>query len=71
MPVARRAQAPLLLLGSRMAPAWRLRSWDGFYLPRPFSRVTVTGDLVTVDELLDPGMTVQRLQERLRAINPD
>ncbi len=69
--VARRAQAPLLLLGGRVASAWRLRSWDGLYLPKPFSRVTVMGDLVTAGELRDPGMTAQRLQERLKAVNPD
>jgi len=69
--VARRAQAPLLLLGGRMVSAWRLRSWDGFYVPKPFSRVIVMGDLVTVGELHDPGMTPQRLQERLKAVNPD
>jgi len=69
--VARRAQAPLLLLGARLASAWRLRSWDGLYLPKPFSRVTVMGDIVTAEELRDPGMTLQRLQERLQTVNPD
>lgn len=69
--VAQRAPAPLLLLGGHLASAWRLRSWDGLYLPKPFSRVTVMGDMVTVEELRDPGMTAQRLQERLLAVNPD
>ncbi len=30
--------------------AWRLRSWDGFHIPKPFSRVKVTlGELVAVE----------------------
>lgn len=37
--VARRAGVPILLIGMNYESAWRLRSWDKFYLPRPFSRV--------------------------------
>lgn len=69
--VARRAQAPLLLLGGHLVSAWRLKSWDGFFVPKPFSRVIVMGDLVTAREVSDPGMTLPRLQERLKAVNPD
>jgi lysophospholipid acyltransferase (LPLAT)-like uncharacterized protein len=28
----------------RYSSAWRLSSWDGFVLPKPFSRVIVTFD---------------------------
>ena len=38
--VARKSQAPLLLGSCSFSSAWRLKSWDGFYLPKPFSTVT-------------------------------
>jgi len=69
--VTRRAGAPVLLLGGRYTSAWRLKSWDGFYLPKPFSRVQVTCVYVPVTELRGPDMTMERLRDRLLAINPD
>jgi len=41
--VAKVSKAPVLLLSFEFSSAWRLNSWDGFYLPKPFSRVTVLG----------------------------
>ena len=38
---AQRSGKPMLLIGVHAANAWRLRSWDGFMIPKPFSRVTV------------------------------
>lgn len=38
---AQRSGKPLLLVGVHAASAWTLRSWDGFIIPKPFSRVTV------------------------------
>jgi len=26
--------------------AWRLKSWDGFYLPKPFSRVDIDSEIL-------------------------
>ena len=69
--VARRAHAPLLLLGGQFSSAWQLRSWDRFYLPRPFSRVRIFCELVKNDELSDRGDSAARLRTRLRAMNPD
>jgi len=37
--VTRRVGAPLVLLGIEYTRAWRLRSWDRFHVPWPFSRV--------------------------------
>ena len=42
--VPRRTGAPLLLVGGEFDPAWRMRSWDRFYLPVPFSRVRMRCD---------------------------
>ena len=35
------AKCPVLLLSSRFSNAWRLKSWDQFYLPKPFSLVEI------------------------------
>jgi lysophospholipid acyltransferase (LPLAT)-like uncharacterized protein len=69
--VTRRAGTPALLLGMRFYSARRLKSWDGFYLPRPFSRVQFRCALMPAAELRDEGMTVELIQQRLRELNPD
>ena len=69
--VARRAHAPILLIGAEFSSAKQLGSWDGFYLPRPFSRVRLQCELIPCEELADRGDSAIWLQDRLRAINPD
>jgi lysophospholipid acyltransferase (LPLAT)-like uncharacterized protein len=69
--VARRAGTPALLLGMRFTSAQRLKSWDGFYVPRPFSRVYFQCVVVPAAELRADDMTVERIQQRLRELNPD
>lgn len=39
--VAQRTGAPIVLVASGARRAWRLRSWDGFRIPKPFARVTI------------------------------
>jgi len=39
--VARLSHAPIVLYTARFHSAWRLNSWDKFYLPRPFSTVEI------------------------------
>jgi lysophospholipid acyltransferase (LPLAT)-like uncharacterized protein len=39
--LAFRANAPLVSLVAHADRAWRLRSWDGFEIPKPFARITV------------------------------
>jgi lysophospholipid acyltransferase (LPLAT)-like uncharacterized protein len=68
--VARRSGADVLLVGAKFGPAWRLRSWDGFYLPRPFSRVQIECERVPAAALAGGG-AVDTLAARLRAISPD
>lgn len=53
--LVRRSQARVLLVGSRSPSAWRLRSWDRFILPRPFSTVTLVCRLVPAAQLLAEG----------------
>ena len=69
--VARRARAPLLLFGAQFSNAWRLRSWDRFYLPRPFSRVTLNCVVIPPEAIANRPESMETLARRLREINPD
>jgi lysophospholipid acyltransferase (LPLAT)-like uncharacterized protein len=69
--VPRRTGTPLLLVGGEFSRAWRLKSWDRFYLPLPFSRVQMRCELIENDRLADRDGAVALIQERLRALNPD
>lgn len=69
--VARRVQAPLLLLGCAFESSWQLASWDRFHLPAPFSTVHVYCDLVPSATLGDREASAELLQRRLLAMNPD
>ena len=69
--VARRTRAPMLLIGGEFASAWRLRSWDRFYLPKPFSKVRMRCEVMTADQLADREAGMIMLRQRLLALNPD
>lgn len=69
--VARRTRAPLLLIGAEFESAWRLRSWDRFVIPRPFSRVRMRCEVITCDKLADREAGSAMIQARLLALNPD
>ncbi len=72
--VARLAKTPLLLISARIPSAWRLRSWDGFYLPKPFSVVEVRiGWLADYASLGtgDDETTRRELQRRMMEITED
>ena len=45
-----RSGAPIVAIGVHAPRAWRLRSWDRFIIPKPFSRVTIAyGDPAVVE----------------------
>lgn len=70
--VPRRTGTPLILIGAHFSSAWRLRSWDRFYLPKPFSTVRIHGEVVPVETFSgDRDEAAARLQSRLLEINPD
>lgn len=69
--VPRRTGAPLLLIGAEFTHAWRLKSWDRFYLPAPFSRVRMRCELIENDQLADRDNAAARIRERLLTLNPD
>lgn len=69
--VPRRTGAPLLLVGGEFESAWQLKSWDRFYLPRPFSRVRMRCELIENEQLADREGAAATIRARLLAINPD
>jgi lysophospholipid acyltransferase (LPLAT)-like uncharacterized protein len=69
--VPRRSGAPLLLVGGDFESAWQLRSWDRFYLPKPFSRVRLRCELMENETLVDRDAALAQLKVRLLALNPD
>jgi lysophospholipid acyltransferase (LPLAT)-like uncharacterized protein len=53
--LAQRAGVPLMPFLIEYSSYWRLKSWDGFAIPKPFSQVTVTLlPLITVPPDLSP-----------------
>ena len=68
--VARRAGVPILLIGMNYESAWRLRSWDKFYLPRPFSRVHLKLRELPMAALRAEDSPAA-LEAALRELNPD
>ncbi len=68
--VTRRTETPILIVGAQFSAAWRLRSWDRFYVPRPFSRIRVRCEEVSPDAAARPD-SPERIAIRLREINPD
>ena len=69
--VPRRTGAAVLLVGGEFESAWRMKSWDGFYLPTPFSRVRLHCELITNDQLAERDAAAARMHARLLALNPD
>ena len=69
--VSRRSRTPLLLMGVHYSSAWRLKSWDRFYLPKPFSRVRLTAEMVPPEALDRRDEAAQAIAARLLELNPD
>ena len=69
--IAKRAGVAALLFGAEFFSARRLKSWDGFYVPWPFTRVRVHCAIVPAAELLSSAMTAEELRRQLMDVNPD
>jgi lysophospholipid acyltransferase (LPLAT)-like uncharacterized protein len=71
--LARLSHAPMILYCGRFRSAWRLRSWDGFYLPKPFSTVDLSvcflPDYASLDA--DGEAAVRELRRQLMDITHD
>lgn len=56
--------APIVPIHVRFSSAWRLKTWDRFVIPKPFSRVVVTFDKpVTIPRGLDEAAFDAELQK--------
>jgi lysophospholipid acyltransferase (LPLAT)-like uncharacterized protein len=70
--VSRVTRSPILLIGGEFSSAWRLKSWDRFYLPKPFSRVRMRCEVVLPEAISgDRDAAATALRARLLALNPD
>ena len=67
--VARRTRSPLLLIGVEFASAWRLRSWDRFCIPKPFSRVVVRTELLDSQQLPEGEAGLEVVRQRLLTLS--
>lgn len=66
---ARRTGSRMLLVGVRYQSAWRVKSWDQFLLPVPFSRASLHLQLVETDELRTRTDVSAWLRERLLTLS--
>jgi len=69
--VTRRTRSPMLIIGAEFEAAWRLRSWDRFCLPKPFSRVRMHCEVLPAEKMVDREAGARLLHDRLLALNQD
>lgn len=69
--VCRATGAPLLLLSCGFSAGWRLRSWDQFWLPKPFSTLRVVCEEAPADAADDREASASLLQRRLQEMTAD
>jgi lysophospholipid acyltransferase (LPLAT)-like uncharacterized protein len=69
--LARKTGARTILVGMRFNKAWRLPSWDGFYLPYPFSRVALEAEEWSAERLEGGDNVLGTVRARLLTLNPD
>jgi len=58
--LAESSGAPLVTLNARFGSSWRLKTWDRFVIPKPFSRIEVS---FGAPVHLDKGIDAERLEE--------
>jgi lysophospholipid acyltransferase (LPLAT)-like uncharacterized protein len=69
--VARRARPRVVLAGMDFESSWRLASWDGFHVPRPFSCVHMRFEAVEPGGIDERDEAARQLGRRLVELNPD
>ena len=69
--VTRRNRAPMVLLGAEFTRAWRLKSWDRFYIPVPFSRIIMRCTILPPIRADGEKLGAADVRTALMAINPD
>lgn len=71
--VALKTGAPFVLFSLNFSRACRLKSWDRFYLPWPFSRIDVSIEVIQNPSTLgdEPKAVAALLKERLQSMTKD
>lgn len=69
--VTRRNNAPMVLVGAEFGPAKRLRSWDRFYIPWPFTRIRMRCTVLPAKNPDGTKLSADEVRAALLAINPD
>lgn len=69
--VTRRLHAPMVLMGAEFTRAWRLKSWDRFYVPVPFSRIKMHAEVLPPTRPDGEKLTADDVRDALLRINPD
>lgn len=69
--ITRRTNAPIFVLGVEFSRAWRLNSWDRFYVPFPFSRIKVRSRILHPRNSDGSKVTADELRTALLELNPD
>jgi lysophospholipid acyltransferase (LPLAT)-like uncharacterized protein len=69
--VTRRNNAPMVLLGAEFSHAWRLKSWDRFYVPWPFTRIRMRCTVLPAKKADGEKLSADDVRAALLAINPD
>lgn len=69
--VTRRNNAPMILMGAEFSWAKRLRSWDRFYIPWPFTKVTLRCTVLPARKADGSKFEAEEVRAALIAINPD
>ncbi len=72
--LAKVSKSPILLLSFEFGSAWRLNSWDGFYIPKPFSKLIVRGKKIHSEELFaehTPEEAAKVVEEELMKLTKD
>jgi hypothetical protein len=65
---AQRAAAPLVTIAAHASSAWRLNTWDGFVIPKPFATITVAyGEPRMLHDTSFPDASVSEFQELLNS----
>lgn len=69
--VTRRTNAPMVLVGVEFTRAWRLNSWDRFYLPWPFSRVKLRCTVLPAKNADGTKLSAAEVRTALLAVSPE
>lgn len=69
--VTRRLHAPMVLMGAEFTRAWRLKSWDRFYVPVPFSRIKMHSEVLEPVKADGEKLSAEDVRAALMRVNPD